>query len=293
MDIKDKSDFQPSSQTLRKWLGTRKPDLTIAGMNVPGFLGDSGNSTDTTWFWVAVLGEIAGLVATMYGGVRGGGEFLIVALLGVLMFIFCDFFFASKLHRNEGKKCTLKTEKFLLDDSNTAKIGMMEIELQKGGVTDFILKAAIILIALIKVAAIVLLGVFNSLMLYIPFMIIFLIVAYVHIRHTGYYFAYYLTQKAIDKERRQYNGKVFEAIDAEQMVETPLPLRNLPIRHSPHEIVANPDKDGNHYIIRAKGVLTDNDIICLINKQEEANKIPLAKACRRFQLGNLNAQNNQ
>ena len=105
MQIPDKSDFQPSAETLKKWLSTRKPTLNVGGVTMPGFFSDTGNSSDTGWFYVALFGELVGLLATLYGGMKSGGIFLILAALAILMFIFCDFFFAVKLHRKKAKEC--------------------------------------------------------------------------------------------------------------------------------------------------------------------------------------------
>ena len=78
MNIPDKSDFQPSAQTLGKWLAARKPTLQVSGVQMPGFFIDSGNSADTGWFYVALAGEVIGLCTTMYGGFKSGGIFSII-----------------------------------------------------------------------------------------------------------------------------------------------------------------------------------------------------------------------
>ena len=286
MNIPDKSDFQPSAETLKKWLSARKPTLMVGGIAMPAFFSDTGNSSDTTWFYVAVIGEIMGLLTTVYGGARSGGIFLILALLAIVMFIFLDFFFAVRLHRKKATECELHSRRLLLDDSEKDKILKLELELNSGKIEDLFYKAGIVFIAFIKIIGIVLLGVFNNIILYLPFAIIYLIVAYVHLRHTGYYFAYVSTENAIDKEHKMFANGHYKANEPDQPVVTPTPLRRVPIRHTPHEIV---EEHGQplHYLIKTKGVLTDNDVINLIAGQEDSNKIALFKACRKLQLENI------
>jgi len=291
MTIPDKSHFQPSAETLKKWLATRKPTIQIGGFPMSGFFSDTGNSSDTNWFWVSVIGEIIGLITIVYGGASAGDQFVLLAIFGVIMFVFCDFFFAQKLHRNKKVQCEFESQMLLQNDNNRSKIAALKLELGKGKFLDFLLQFGIILIALVKVLAIVFLGVFNSVILYIPFIIIFLIVAYVHINHTGHYFAYVSTQKAINREYAMFAGGAYVAKTPSQLVSTPMKLRDFPIKHNPHEIIEDTQKhDGNNYIIKTRGVLTDEDIVNLITGQEDANKIELFRACRKHQLENIEGQ---
>lgn len=287
MYIPDKSDYQPSAQTLNMWLATRKPTLAVGGVSMPGFFSDTGNSSDTGWFFVGLSGEMAGLVTTIYGGWKSGGIFLSLAILAIVMFIFCDFFFAKKLHRNKAKECTLRSKKLLKKDVK----GTLELEneLAKGKYVDFLLQAGIFCIALVKIVGILLLGVFNNIILYVPFAIIYLIVAYVHLSHTWYYVAYLGTQNAIEREHKMFGNGQFDAKEPDQTVETPKALRKMPIKHNPHEILAD-GNETNKYVIKTKGVLTDEDIKNLISGQEDPNKIELFRACRKLQLENLLAE---
>ncbi len=295
MHIPDKTDFQPSAETLKKWLATRKPTLTVGGLPVPSYFNDSGNSSDTTWIWVAVIGEFLGLGATVYGGTKSGGLFMFLAILAIVLFIILDVVFAKWLHRNEADKCQLQSVRLLKDDSKKQEIADLNNKLEKGKLLDYFLETLIILIALLKVVGIVVLGLFNHIGLYIPFAIIFLIVAYVHIKHTGYWLAYRSTENSIASEYKKFANGGFEAKNAEQLVTTQSTLRNVPIKHAPHEIVANTDaKEGEYkYVIKAKGVLTDNDIVNLIQGQEDGNKIALFKASRQLQLESIESQTNK
>jgi hypothetical protein len=75
-------------------------------------------------------------------------------------------------------------------------------------------------------------------------------------------------------------------------------LRNIPIKYNPHEIIYDPDpkqsKDGEYYyVVKTKGVLTDNDIVNLITGQTDGNKMLLFKKCRQLQLESIESMANQ
>jgi hypothetical protein len=285
MLIKDKSDFQPSTESLEKWLSTRKSSINVGGVSMPQFFSDTGNSADSAWFYIACIGELVGLVVTIWGGIKNGGIFLIFATLSIVMFVFCDFFFAILLHRKKATICKTQTLILLKDDSKKSSLAKLDLDLKKGQFSDFLLVAGIILFALFKVIGVVLLGVFNNLILYLPIAIVYFIVAYIHIMHTGYYFAFRSTQNQIDKDFYEFAHGQHQAKSFNQPVSLPNPLKNMPIRHNPHEIVSNPAyADDLHYLIKAKGILTDDDIINLLDGQEGQDKIPLFKACRQLQV---------
>lgn len=294
MFIPGKNDFQPSPEALNLWLSTRKSNINIGGVSMPRFFSDTGNSADSNWFYLACFGEALGLGSTIYGGMRSGGIFLIFATLCIAMFIICDFFFAVKLHRNKAKICKNESLVLLKDDSINdhskiaAEILKLRLEIEQGKFSDFLLQTGIIFIAFVKVIGIVLLGVFNNLVLYLPFAIIYFIVAYVHIAHTGYYFAYKATQKKINSDYLEFATGEHIAKEMRQLISTPSILNHMPIKHNPHEIVKNLEEVGeSNYIIKAKGLLTDEDIQNLVDGQNNSNKISLFRACRQLQVESL------
>lgn len=283
INVPDKENFQPSVETLRKWLSTRKPTLNVGGYQVPGFFSDLNVSADRNWFYIAVLGELIGFIITIYGGFRSGGVFLILAASGIIMFIFCDFFFAVKLHRRKGKITEIKSRQIL--ETDPAQQLALKQQLASGSLTDFFYQLSLILIVIMKIAGIVLLGIFNSLILYFPFIIFYFIVAYVHLNHTGYYFAFMSISRSIEKEYNRFSLGEFRARSFDVPISLKESLNNLPIRQHPHLIVQDPAAN-NSYIIKVTGVLTDDDIRNLIAGQSDHNKSDLFKACRKIQLEN-------
>ncbi len=293
MDIKNKTQFQPSTESLEKWLSTRKKSINVGGVSMPQFFSDTGDSVDSAWFFIACIGELFGLIVTIYGGFKHGGIFLIFATLSIIMFVFCDFFFAILLHRKKSTICKKQTLILLKDDSKIllngkspkAALAKLDLDLKKGRFIDFLLISGIILFAFFKIIGIVLLGIFVNLILYMPIGILSFIVAYIHIMHTGYYFAYRATQNSIDRDYFEFARGRHQAKEFSLPVALNNQLRNMPIRHNPHEIVLNPAyNDGLHYLIKARGILTDDDIINLLDGQEKQDKIPLFQACRRLQV---------
>jgi hypothetical protein len=176
-----------------------------------------------------------------------------------------------------------------MDDSRRSELLALQQQLDNGKFADFFYQFCIIFIAIIKVFGIILLEVFNNFILYMPFAVIYLIVAYVHLKHTGYYFAYTGTESAIAKEYKKFAHDGYKAKIHSQPIETKTPIRNTPIKHNPHEIIQDGQKP-NNYLLKTKGILTDDDIINLISGQDDDNKIALFKACRKHQMENLLTQ---
>ncbi len=287
MDIPFKPDFQPTSQTLRKWLSTRKTPINFNGIQIPAYFSDTGNSADSNWFWIAVIGEVTGIIMTFYGGFRNGGVFIWLAMLGILAFVFCDFFFAVLLHRKKAVECELKSRRFIIGDSNKPEIVKIQKELEQGKLLDFFLQVGIIFIGLFKTIAIVLLGVFNNITLYVPFLIIYLIVSYIHLKHTGYFFAYLSTEKGIQDDFKKFAEGENLAKSSTHSISFNTRL-NGHMKHGSHEIVFDREENGEFkYDIHIKGVLTDEDIIFLLNAQNQSDKLILFKEMRDIQLSNF------
>jgi hypothetical protein len=302
MTIPDKAVFQPSAEALEMWLATRKPSLVVGGTSVPGLLSDAGNSSDTAWFFLGLLGEVLGLITLILGGAINGGVFLPLAMSAAAAFVCCNYCFAVLLHRREGLRCRLRAQKGL--EANPAEIVRLSNELSRGKLLDFFLKAGIGLIVLVKILGILLLGVFSSIVLYVPFLVIYIVVAYVHVQHTGYCLAYRLTERRFASEYKRFEmarrkpiamedrhfrtgSFEFEPKDWFSTVVTPSPLLGIPIRHIPHAIVQGEEPGScaeNRYEIRAHGVLTDDDVLSLVSGQSDVNQVVLLNVCRKIQL---------
>lgn len=285
MDIPDKTHFQPGSESLKKWLSTRKPTLEVSGLAFPGFFSEHKISRDTTMFWIAFTIEVLGLSLITFGGLKSK-DFMAYAISSAILFFFLDIFFALKLHRNKGEICLLNSKKLLIDEYQKKDLKNIEDNINDGKISDVLLKLGIIFIALLKTFAIVLLGVFNHPMIYIIFLLLFILVAYIHINHTGYYWLFETTKKSIKRDYDKFGDGQFAAKTPYQDLHTPTALKKIPVKHNPHEINLL-SEENNEYRISTIGILTDSDIINLITGQEDANKIALFKACRKLQIENI------
>lgn len=293
MIIPDKKKFEPSSEVLGLWLKTRKSKVRVAGIEMPGYFSDSGSASDYGWVAVGIFGELLGLAATIYGGARSGGSFLAVATGVVVLFIILDVAAAIWLHRNHGEQCKERSKKILTDDA--AQIVAIDQKIKAGAAIDFMLKGLIVLIAIFKVLGIVLLGMFNQLALYAPFAILYFVVVYVHIKHTGYAWFYYKTTAKMEKEHRDFGNGTYSARNYSKQVSL---TSNLLVRkadkwsdmtekdiitYDPHTIaIRNLSK--KEFTINAVGILTDEEIIGLVAGQSIENQIVLFKAARQLQM---------
>ncbi len=294
MNIPDRNVFQPSSNVLNQWLSTRKPEHTIAGLSVPGFFSDIDYNKDTSWFFFAIIGEVIGFALTLLGGMRSGGIFLTIAITTVVVFIVLDIAFARLLHQNKAEMCRIRSLRLLLpenDPDSVAKRNQYDIKLKSGRPKRIFLISLIIFIALAKAAGIILLGVFNSLAIYIPIIVIFFLIAYAHIYHTGYYFAYKQTQDRIEKEHQEFSltDNKYRTTALQQTVLTinPLNFSNgaTEVAFGSHRIFKDTTANStNEYTISVKGVLTDSDVMALISNQNQSNQIILFRAFRQLQL---------
>ena len=293
-EIRDRFTFEPDKDALSKWLGTRKAGFYAGNTAIHGFFEDFKPNSDITWFFFAIIGELVGAALTLQGGIRKGGAFLYGSIFLVLMFIICDILFAIKLHRNVAKKCYIDNLLFLNGEDDPIRSVNLKQRREEGKTGDVFYVSCIIFIAIVKIASVVLLGLFNNLMAYIPIAILYFFVCYVHIYHTGYAWAFWDTDRTFQKQYKEFarSGKHL-AQTLEHTFSSDFELK-LPI--SLGEIISiTEDKpfqiqeDGQtmyKYILKTKGILTDNDISLIMNGQGDNQRRIIAYEARKHQLRN-------
>lgn len=288
MIIPDKKDFQPSNDALNYWLATRKKVKTLAGKDIMPLFTDTDFENDKNWYYIAIGLELMGLLATIYGGARSGGIFAIIAIIVVVAFMFIDFvWIAPQLHKNVGVNNYRKAKIQVLNSKNDIQqIRKLEDEIKKGKGYFYFLVFLLVLMAFIKTMAIVLLGTFDSMIIYIAFFALFLIIVYAHVYKTRYYLAYQKTSKQINsdyslfKDERGHKSK-----EISKTFSTEKALRGLPIQVEPHYIKeTNNDSDNFSYELTVKGVLNDEELFQLCSNQEKIETIILFKTGRNLQL---------
>jgi membrane protein YdbS with pleckstrin-like domain len=293
MRITDKNLFQPSNDALNDWLSTRKKVQQLAKKDIMPLFTDTDYTNDKKWWWIALSLELLGLLATIYGGLRSGGTFAIIAILVVVVFLFIDFvWIAPQLHKNEGVNNYRRAKSQILNKkSDNRQIRKLEDEINRGKGYRYFLIFLLVFMALIKTGAIILLGAFDSMIVYIAFLAIFLIIVYAHIYKTRYAIAYDKTQKQIDKDYHFYKNETSnQAKSYEQNFNTKVALEGVVINQPKivemHNIEMIGESNGTYlYRLNIKGVLTDDELLHqLCNNQEDSNALKIFLAGRKLQL---------
>lgn len=288
MIIPDKKDFQPSNDALNYWLATRKKVKTLAGKDIMPLFTDTDFENDKKWYFIAIGLEVMGLIATIYGGARSGGIFAIIAIIVVIAFMFIDFvWIAPQLHKNVGVNNFRKAKIQILNgEKDIQQIRKLEDEIKKGKGYYYFLVALLIIMAFIKTMAIVLLGTFDSMIIYVAFFALFLIIVYAHVYKTRYYLAYQKTTKQIEADYSKFKDERGHKVQVvSKTFSTKKALRGLPIQFNQHSIIESNSNENNFlYELTVKGVLSDEELFQLCSNQEKIETIKIFKTGRILQL---------
>ncbi len=195
--------FEPSNETLKQWLNTRKASTTRG----TGLFETDRYNLDRNWFVVAFLFEIAAFVLTIWGGtLKYYGtkkiSILIIAILASLFFVLLDYFGVLLHHR--GKDDKVRAASQLNFTKDPIIIGALKkVAFRKFSWYQFFGFTCMLLSATLKILALIaLISFFKKLA---PlFVIFYLIVLYVHAKHTGYWFYAWKTNKLMLAEFQQY-----------------------------------------------------------------------------------------
>lgn len=306
-----KRKFEPSSASKKKWLFTRK---VKNDQGLPGLFSTSDFNLDIMMFLAVLVLEALGL---LFLQIEGGIHPAIVVIL--LLF---DFVFASFLHMHEAKVCEGKNAKFLLvhmeetpqyiENENEEGLDERHFELQnllnnlsKIPKFRYLFQFLIIVVALIKIYLFYyLFGIPLNDFIGVGVMVTYLIVAYLHINHTGFFFAEIYTNTFIKKDKSKFDktGSGLENLflirqKREYYFEWDRKLKEfnleLPNRAT-HELVKVKDLEndkGFGYMFKSYGVLTDTELQTFISKQVRASeKICVAVNGLRHQMEILNSE---
>ncbi|MGB0869853.1 MAG: hypothetical protein ACPGSD_09665 [Flavobacteriales bacterium] len=298
MKIIDSDQFQPSNEALNLWLTCRKKVKHLNGNNIAPLFSDSDYTSDTSWYYITWALELLGFIATLYGGLRSGGVWAILALALVIFFIIIDFLLiVPALHKNvKTKVYNAALIQILNKKRDLVKIRSLQDEMKKGKITFAFAVAGLIIMAIVKTAAIILLGTFDSMIFYITFLVLFLAIVYGHVYKTRYKMAYSKTQRKIDKDYENFKDINFQYpeinVNNEPFVtKTPLRINSdkegIVQSYANHFIkVVSESSENNHYELHTKGILTDDELIQLTDSQNEKNRLRIFVTGRKMQLNN-------
>lgn len=304
-EIKDRHFFYPDENFTKSWLATRKGGYSIGqSTQRPGLFETSSFKMDKNWFWFATSIEILAVAITIYGGINKGGKYLGLAIAAVLFFIVLDYVGAQWVHKRHWIVQRLRNQKVVTSATSHASIDR-QIKSKRGMVyagTSFIL-----LSAFLKLAALFLITSL-ALMFYGIFSLLYIIVIYAHIKHTGYYFAEKASQSELNKQHGKFTDAYlmyeqdqckidevpflasadgvksapFSGNGALDSIDTPIEFGEEHIaKGKPHQLIKTGD---DKFVIISNGLLLDKDIKKLCNGQAADAQSILSKECINLQL---------
>lgn len=308
--IPNRQEFEPSRDSLNLWLATRKNKEGSAIVTRPGLFFTRDIATDQTAFLIVIVFELIGLALLVYGGfTKDGGRFVLVTSLVAFSLFLADIALAMALHRNEAEKCRSRNA-LLLEQDNALRTQYQDT-LKRGGFLNILIIFIMLLIALVKMAGIILLGSgLDHIGIVLSLAIMFLLIVFIHVRYTGYYLAELRTSKAFKREFNAYNYGTVDAVNkriglAEE--------RSSIFTYNGDDLLGV-DKEGNKrdvlngnnssvihrlqvaedgttwkYQITTQGILTDEDITAFLNKKGLDNQqiSRLAAVCLDHQFAML------
>ncbi|MFZ1515881.1 MAG: hypothetical protein WAT21_10800 [Saprospiraceae bacterium] len=210
MEYKKYKGVIPESQTVKKWLMTRKYSesefIPIGKFEFPGFYTTQNYKWDGIFFWLAFIFEIGFLVTITL--LIGGWDMLLS--LSAISCVLIDYFGAYFHHKNQDEICRAQLALNVQKHKDiVAGAGTDEVKKKKDKLDTLKVKPSRIL-GLILILGSAFTKVIGSAILFeIPALtlaltIVYCFVAYVHIYKTGFYVSGYYFYKALDRDLREH-----------------------------------------------------------------------------------------
>jgi hypothetical protein len=278
---KDKTVFEPDYETKQKWLSTRKIPHHANSVHLPGFYQDKTSSVDGILFWSAFMIELLVSFFILFGGLQKRDFIMkVFAVSDVILLISLDLIGAFLVHKMKGKYCFLDN-KILVDKSNSHAISLQ----RKKGKGYAIVGVIVIIISAILKAVGVLLFTKIRMTVFVILLIVYAFIVYVHIEHTGYYWAGKWFRKRFNKQRDEFalakeqnHHSDFEAEIREHKILTNVNLEidlQNPITVNNHKLLflkESPEK--YDYKLITTGVMEDAEIFIFVGgKTPEQQKV--------------------
>jgi hypothetical protein len=293
-------EFRASDSTLKYWLSTRKNVyMLIPGINHPGIFRTDEYRRDNRAFWWALVFEIVGGGLVVYGAQQFGLTALLIALLVIGGMVWLDVLIAKALVRNQGRFRWVEAKKLLEEnkpDRNEAKILQYDNYLKhsRAKTNDALLIFSLYLIAAVKWAAFTLLIPIHVLY-YVVLGAIFLRIAYIHQKYTGFKFKEDAFQKELKIDHLKWvNGDTAFSNAVQAPPDLTLAYESdfaIDVSSSQQTIRLRSEQKANglyRYVCAYKTVLFDTEIKSLIdNIPTDTKYLPLKN---ELALGLLNRQ---
>lgn len=285
--------FKPSKSVQKLWFNSRKAEKIYGGVRLPGLYNTSGFALDAVLFFIMLFLEVLGMYNLMQVG-----DFAFIMAMGLIVL---DVIFAIMAHANHANKIIQINNSITSADSRKQQ----SYKNQVNGVRKFISyigKFGIIALAIFKIVAFQGLlgyGYFNGLSLFI--IATYMVVAYIHLYHTGYFLFENIASIAFNRQKSKFikDGINFGVSDDKPLkhdFDTTKTFREFSVNK--RRLYLNPNKNKspeseskNYYILESIGIFDDDDVSMFVNHQDNENRAELAVQCLVFQLSIFNQSN--
>jgi hypothetical protein len=262
--------FIPSQSSIALWMATRKKP----NPGLPGLINTDSYASDQGWTLIALFIEILAAFATIYGGFRGkaSGKMMALSIIVVLLFLFLDYI-GIRMHRSkQEEKCKLKNNAEIVSDSALKR--RLDLQAKNFNSIEVIGILLIILSAGLKLWGLrIFLGVgalaqsMNTLGL-----LLYLVVVYIHLNHTGYFIAAWIANRSVKKDFEKWSANLtggvsstvpsvltFNFASVQELNQTQLNCGRQRL------IKLNRSNGVTHYQLESDGLLWDQDLINISN----------------------------
>ncbi len=285
--------FQPKTSSVAKWLSTRKK----GNDNKPGIFETVDYSRDRNWSYFALLIELAAFYFTFGGAYelyQTSGDIWVVvqALIVVILFVVLDFL-GIMLHGQDKPQKVINQSLYLVTQNPNIKLQIYN-SLKATTWREFIGFLLLSLSAVLKIFALWFFFQRANLSFLIVFSILYIAVIYIHSVHTVYWWPAFKLDRSIKKQLRIFN----ELFDKGLLTDPSNTVSNqISFPFSSSYIMStgsiqtcangriNVVSNGNgNYILNAKGILWDENIVLLTSQWDQKYVDDLIKACITVQL---------
>lgn len=289
--------FKPSPAVLEKWAYTRKsPKILGSSFTHPRLFSTVEIRSDRALFYVAILIEI--VVGILAVAMRGFDGIVIAAATGLLCI---DLILAYQLHaRKENNKCKLNCKIEIL--KYRKQFNLFEISEDESHIKSFRdgiehlekrqkkYAYGIILSAIIKILGFWIINYFG-IAIFAFVSVLYAFAAFIHIKHTGYYWFYSSFNLSYKKERGVHSRKVVDGkLDDTSKADTePIDLKKVPkeikelLEEKTKDILIDSD-DKDVLLLFGKLNKTELKIVCKIKRDAQKAIIRFDYFIERFGL---------
>lgn len=258
--ISPAENFEPSTDVKKLWLGVRHSKIEIGINDFPGLFSLDNLPDDKKGFYLAITLEAVGLIF-MFPQFK----ILFIGIASVLSLLILDLICAVKGHSPQKVICL--NENKIKAGVEQYNVAALKQEISHNKKVMFLWKSGIIIIAFVKVILFVILQRFRIDPVSVLILVSYCVVAYYHIRRTGYYWAAKELIKELwkeyDKCESSQNGLHHINDFRKFPIETTESMKNA--NSGKHQIVI---ENGKCYF-KTWGILFDDDLKGFIDFQEE------------------------